>query len=98
MTRIWWLLGGMMTFHWAWLTLPQQLYSNIYTILVDPIEAVTLDDSVTVPWPVLLLLGAHSHKNRFPTCRSLSMKRAGEAARDLINRLKMEVALCEESR
>ena len=84
----WMLVRHMSSLNWAWLFRPQALLDNIYTIVENPLEAVTLTAEAELPWPVALLLGSHSRKHRFPNRRLLSILKGQRAAKDLVHRLK----------
>jgi hypothetical protein len=86
----WMMVRFMNAENWSWLFRPQELLGNIYTVLEDPLEAVTLTEEEGLPWPVALLLGSHSRKHRFPTPRLLSLSKGGLAAKDLVHRLKWQ--------
>ncbi len=75
----WMLVRHMTAEHWAWFFRLQALLDNIYTVLENPIEAIILTADALLPWPVALLLGAHSRKHRFPTLRLLSFFEEGRS-------------------
>lgn len=80
------LFAGLSWNDFGWLAKPLELYDNIYTVLENPLLAVSLEPG-HIPWPVALLLGSYSRRHVFLRPCALRMTTAGTAIRNFGNRV-----------
>lgn len=80
------LMEGMNANDIKWLANEEELNGQLYVLAPNPTRVIAADHSI--PWPVRLLLGAHSRKHVFLNKRPLCLKQAVVASKGMVNRLK----------
>jgi hypothetical protein len=81
------LCRGMNVTDYAWLCRYDTLLTNIYAITTDLVTVVP-DRELSMPWAVVLLLGAHSAKHIFIGNKGPDRRNLNEALKNFTNRMK----------